>query len=952
MDATAAGLRQIRRAIRIDRLLYVPLIEKRIQRKESVNNHKMPDPKLRWDHFFWCVGVLVGTLLLTGTHWTKTFAQPMLEKVGVRSAEIHCDPPIYYGIQHCTDSTGVIHTVAIDLLDPHVSFQTVLPLNRNGVECNSVNPSTKDPDSNCPDPYPLEPVAEMLQRYREQGAVAAINTDYFGCSGERACGGPIAYHGAQGLAVRNGVRLDGHGHGDHDENQVKEPSLSISSDNRPSIQIPESDAEIEAQLASTYFNVVGGSPVIVREGLPIGNQGCEESHTGYVVSGHCTKPAQSAIGITSDRYLVLATGAQDATGLAQYLVDQHRVQTALKLDGGGSSLLTWVAGDGTIHSYSPTGGRRPVAEGLLVFSKPIPGKEAISAVPLPALIDTDREINGFGIGSSTHIRLGIEGLPAALDAQQVMGVHWTREEIPWADVEPAFGQFRWRYTKDDGNTRDFDHLLSELALRKIEMVALLTYGPNYDPKLTPYSLLELWRGYVQRVVDKYGDQIDYWEIGNEMNSPEFWGKVVNYSDAPPVPPAVPDPQFYAEMLRVANEIIKAHDPSDTVILGGLVGYIDDQCRHNPFNYLSRLAQLGAWNSFDVIGYHPYWDNHSPETVLSRGPLHDPVSGVCYPGTTAEYKLIDQVRAVRELAVQLGPKPIWITEIGWSREQLAELAGYRGTEPELVQADYLVRTYVPLLAEKGVDTVMWYAQVDDPADQSGQFRLDLQGQRALANLSSLLTGSRPVAQVRGQQDVNLASDDVYEYRFEKSQQIIVVLWKARGGDDPRSVSIENLEGNTVQVYASDTTSLSNTDGKELAVSNGSVTVDLTEHPLFIVATRQAGWQKFVLDLQNRFRQWWAERQREASDWWDETQDAPITWLEGQQQRLSDWFDQQMVSLQRQLETWLAEMERQFVEELDARLDEFFQGLCGTALLPGVIALIVAQRKQDKGDQQGR
>lgn len=132
--------------------------------------------------------VLVGMLFLCGS--------PVQASWGAQAEQLHCDPPIYYGVQHCVDAGGLAHSIIIDLSDPHIRFRTVLPINAKGQECNSVNAVSKDPSSICPYPYPFERIESMLQRHIANGAVAIINTDYFGGD-----------HGLQGLSVRDGKRL-------------------------------------------------------------------------------------------------------------------------------------------------------------------------------------------------------------------------------------------------------------------------------------------------------------------------------------------------------------------------------------------------------------------------------------------------------------------------------------------------------------------------------------------------------------------------------------------------------------------------------------------------------------------------------------------------------------------------------------------------------------------------
>ncbi|MGB3219733.1 MAG: phosphodiester glycosidase family protein, partial [Anaerolineae bacterium] len=278
---------------------------------------------------------------------------------------LQCDPEVYYGVRHCTDNG--VGLLVVDLTDPHVRVQTVLSRGANG-ECNSVNHNGKDSSSNCPGPcYPGETVKAMLERYKASGAVAAINTDYFGNS-PASC----YDHGAQGLAVRNGVRLDGPSHGVSVPWPARiayaQPSLSISSANVATIGIPGSQSAINASLGTTYYNTVAGAPIIVQAGQAV-NTSCPNIDPNYPYPGNtCSSASQSAAGLTSDRRLVLITAQQNAGGVANYLINNYSVHSALKFDGGGSARLAWLDGAGQAQHFGGTSEDRPVAEALVIFS--------------------------------------------------------------------------------------------------------------------------------------------------------------------------------------------------------------------------------------------------------------------------------------------------------------------------------------------------------------------------------------------------------------------------------------------------------------------------------------------------------------------------------------------------------------------------------------------------------
>ncbi len=269
------------------------------------------------------------------------------------SSVITCDPEIFYGVQHCVDNNA--HMLVVNLRDSHVRVQPVLSNGPNG-ECNSVNHVGKDATSNCPNPYPIEAMSAMLARYQARGGVAIIDADYSAM--------PAGDHGAEGLTVRNGVRLDGTAHGDNDGNATRRSSLAFSASKEARIGKPARESDIDPQGA--YYNTVGGGPMIVRNGSALDNSACANDGLSTDV---CTRLAQSAAGLTSDGRLILVTAAKDAAGMASYLVNNFHVQSAIKFDGGGSARMAWVDASGQIRQWGATSEDRRLPEGLLILSE-------------------------------------------------------------------------------------------------------------------------------------------------------------------------------------------------------------------------------------------------------------------------------------------------------------------------------------------------------------------------------------------------------------------------------------------------------------------------------------------------------------------------------------------------------------------------------------------------------
>jgi hypothetical protein len=157
------------------------------------------------------------------------------------------------------------------------------------------------------------------------------------------------------------------------------------------------------------------------------------------------------------------------------------------------------------------------------------------------------------------------------------------------------------------------------------------------------------------------------------------------------------------MLRTVSPSIRAADPNAQVVFGGLLG--------NDYEYLERLyaAMPDIGDYFDVMATHAYVDSaQSPEAawIDDRGRIA--------AGAFSAY------REVRTTMVAHGdPKPIWLTQIGWST---ATLPG-EGVSPE-TQADYLTRAYECLEQDPYVEVAAWFSLRNQSGDDTWRGQLGL------------------------------------------------------------------------------------------------------------------------------------------------------------------------------------------------------------------------------------
>jgi exopolysaccharide biosynthesis protein len=279
-----------------------------------------------------------------------------------------CNVMVYEGIQQCTK--GPYHVVRVDPKNPHVRFETILPMGYdrygNYGECLDVQlpDSVQAGESTGPGcfidhSYPAERVGQMASRY--PGAVVAFNGDFFS---------PSYAFGAMGLTVKNGKRLDGN-QNDREGREVRRSSLSISIngdvrigpipyDHLPNPEEPWNwtpDPEI-------FYNTIGGLPLLVKDGHPVDlHEQCMQEQ-GWCPDQYYPR-ARTAVGKTFNGQVLIVIVPEEwgltIEGLSHLLVELG-AEEAINLDGGGSSQL-WY--DGSYLHYSS----RPVAEGVIVFSE-------------------------------------------------------------------------------------------------------------------------------------------------------------------------------------------------------------------------------------------------------------------------------------------------------------------------------------------------------------------------------------------------------------------------------------------------------------------------------------------------------------------------------------------------------------------------------------------------------
>lgn len=149
----------------------------------------------------------------------------------------------------------------------------------------------------------------------------------------------------------------------------------------------------------------------------------------------------------------------------------------------------------------------------------------------------------------------------------------------------------------------------------------------------------------------YKDNIQAWEIGNEVNIGN-----VDYGWR-----ATPDVAAYKTMLCAAYSKIKSESPNAVVVSAGLapVGRLTHEHQIDEREFIQQLLDTGGGACLDAVGYHPYGysaDYDAAPDVTSIDPAQNCDQGFCFRGAEKIYEIMQAHGA--------GNKKLWATEFGW------------------------------------------------------------------------------------------------------------------------------------------------------------------------------------------------------------------------------------------------------------------------------------------------
>ncbi len=172
--------------------------------------------------------------------------------------------------------------------------------------------------------------------------------------------------------------------------------------------------------------------------------------------------------------------------------------------------------------------------------------------------------------------------PEARQLIEEIGVDFIRVEFRWDRIEPNPGEYNWQYV---------DEIVSYMTDKELDILATINHPPVWSHDIEKFS--EHFDSFLRIFVQRYDEQIDYYEIFNEPNLAgygwPFKTKSIEH-----------DAHFYASVLTNANITIRSIHPDAFIIFGGL-----SPSGWNPLEYLELVYRYSHSHCFDILSYHPY-----------------------------------------------------------------------------------------------------------------------------------------------------------------------------------------------------------------------------------------------------------------------------------------------------------------------------------------------------------
>lgn len=319
-------------------------------------------------------------------------------------------------------------------------------------------------------------------------------------------------------------------------------------------------------------------------------------------------------------------------------------------NGGKVALLWAFQSDGTAYP----GAQGAWLDNLNVerYDKPVPNVSCQSIDPITTTVATPGHTPvSKGLNLPPYVDDTLDGTMKRL---QNSGVQWVRLELIASPTAFSNSNVALTSTSDRYNHMDlkyYDDLIDILCAHNIGVLGLVDNQTLLDQSWKANGLVSddyktAFTEITSQLVRYYDDRIRYWEVWNEPDNEDRRLK----------------DDEYPKLLIATYDKIKATNPDDQVVFGGLGGADPNAATHlaNIYTTLTTLHRTRP-APFDIFAIHPY---PSIQYTVRKTVLTDPQLYMIQDegnGPTILHKFMKQMKDNGDVN-----KPIWITEVGWNR----------------------------------------------------------------------------------------------------------------------------------------------------------------------------------------------------------------------------------------------------------------------------------------------
>ncbi len=260
----------------------------------------------------------------------------------------------------------------------------------------------------------------------------------------------------------------------------------------------------------------------------------------------------------------------------------------------------------------------------------------------------------------------------AQEAVDTAGFNWVKFQVHWSEIQRE---------PDWYDPLPVDRMVELYEGTDTRILITVVGAPDWARDPNGEQLLadfETFVGFMGFMAERYRGRVHAWQIWNEQNMANEMHGTVRVSD-------------YAYLLEAGYRGVKTHDPDAIVVFGGLAptGVHDPETAVNDVDYLEGFYLYGNGHYaqfFDVMGMHLNATNNPPDTSYPENPG---------PGQWSDHNSFYFLRGqdLRMVMAEFGDdREVWVTEFGWTTENMAEGYGYGADVTEEDQAAYLTGAF--------------------------------------------------------------------------------------------------------------------------------------------------------------------------------------------------------------------------------------------------------------------